>query len=206
MTASPPLSPAAHSALHTPRIMTSASEHGLTGFRGADSYALGWEVSNYRGEEMHWHTGGLPGMVSIMVYLPRLQLGLTMMGNGGNGGAQQVLVFELLDQMMGVPIKERYDWVPILESVEAVALETLRNAEELLYPDTPKGKDAIPLVLPLESYAGVQQFHLHIPLPASRLTETRPTPTPATHPSPSPPPITTKPSSAPSILKSGPSL
>lgn len=156
MTVSAPLSPAGHLALHTPRIITSTSEHGLTGFRGADSYALGWEVSNYRGEEMHWHTGGLPGMVSIMVYLPRLQWGVTMMGNGGNGGSQQVLVFELIDQIMGVSEKERYNWVPVLESMEAVALETLQKAEDLLYPDTPKGEEAIPLILPLESYAGVQ--------------------------------------------------
>lgn len=77
------------------------------------------------------------------------------MGNGGDGAAQQVLIFELLDQMMNIPVHESYDWVPVLEIGEAVRLDKLKNAEKLLYPNTPRGKAAIPLVLPLESYAGV---------------------------------------------------
>lgn len=204
MTASPPLSSVGHRELHTPRMIASTPEYGLTGFRGADTYALGWVVSNYRGEEMHWHTGGLPGMVSIMAYFPRLQWGITMMGNGGNGGAQQVLIFDLLDQMMSVPVQDRYDWVPTLEDREAVALQTLKNAAKLLYPDTPKDKDAIPLVLPLQSYTGVPPSLPHAPHPSFQLTQTRPTPTPATHPSPSPS-SPTPPSTAPSHSKSGPS-
>lgn len=162
MSASAPLSPAGHIALHTPRMVTSTSEHGLTGFRGADTYALGWEVSNYRGEEMQWHTGGLPGMVSIMAYLPRLHWGITMMGNGNSGAAVQVLIFEMLDQMMNLPVQERYDWGHALDTGEAKRLHKLENAKKLLYPDAPRGEDAIPLVLPLESYAGVHSLHLHV--------------------------------------------
>jgi len=112
-------------------------------------------VTNYSGEIMHWHTGGLPGMVSIMLYFPRLQWGMTMMANGGDGSAQQVLVFELIDEMMGVKEGQRFDWAPTLDLRNELALETLKNAEALLYPKTPKGKDKLPLALPLEFYAGV---------------------------------------------------
>lgn len=165
MTRSPPLSPRAHQSLHHPRIITSAIS-SATGFRGADAYALGWDVANYRGEEMQWHTGGLPGFVTIMLYFPRLQWGMVMMGNGGWGNAQLVLMFEMIDEMMGVPVGERFDWVPGLEAQEAMALERLKNAEELLFPDAPKGKDAIPLPLPLEAYTGVR---LSFPVPSDNL-------------------------------------
>lgn len=158
MTGSDPLSPAGHRALRSPRMSGGISTeeiNGLAGFRGVGSYALGWEVSNYRGEEMIWHTGGLPGFVTIMMYFPRLQWGITMMANGGTGGAMQILIFKLIDDMLGIPKKERHDWVPSLERIKQRELEIFKNARTVLYPNAPKEKDSIPLSLPLESYAGV---------------------------------------------------
>ena len=155
MTNSAPISPAGHLALHSPRIISGAIMEGDSGFRGSDACALGWEVSNYRGEVMMWHTGGLPGFTSIMMYFPRLQWGVTMMTNGGEGGAIQVLIFKLIDDMMGVSEQERVDWAPMMELHASVKLEKLKNAKRLLYPKAPEEKDSIPLSLPLESYAGV---------------------------------------------------
>ena len=155
MTMSAPLSPAAHHTLRLPRSIIGLVPELPAGFRGSDEYALGWMVSNYRGEVMIWHTGVLPGFTTIMMYFPRLQWGLTMMANGGVGGAIQVLVFKMIDDMLKVPEQDRYDWTPTLALRELVALETLKNARNLLYPDAPKGKDSIRLSLPLKSYAGV---------------------------------------------------
>lgn len=155
MTMSAPLSPAAHRSLRQPRSISGPFQESPTGFRGSENYALGWEISNYRGEVMIWHTGGLPGFTTIMMYFPRLQWDLTMMANGGTGGAIQVLVFKMIDDMLGVPERSRYDWVPTLELQELSNLETLKNARHFLYPNAPKHEDSIPLSLPLESYAGV---------------------------------------------------
>ena len=149
------LSPAGHHALHSPRTISGPLTEEMTGFRGFEAYALGWEVSNYRGEVMIWHTGGLPGFTSVMMYFPRLQWGLTMMANSGEGGAIQILIIKLIDDMLGIPEQERFDWAPVMELHELLELETLKNAKHLLYPNAPKGKDSIPLSLPLESYAGV---------------------------------------------------
>jgi CubicO group peptidase (beta-lactamase class C family) len=44
-----------------------------TGFRGSHIYALGLAISNYRGEVMIWHSGGLPGFGTVMAFLPRLE-------------------------------------------------------------------------------------------------------------------------------------
>lgn len=155
MTMSAPLSPGGHEALRSPRIITGPITEGSTGFRGSSAYALGWEVSNYRGEDMLWHTGGLPGFSTVMTYFPRLQWGITMMANGGQGAAIQVLLFKLIDDMLGVPEQERFDWVPMAEQIEKLEMVILKNARQLLYPKAPKEEDSIPLSLPLESYAGV---------------------------------------------------
>ena len=159
MTESAPLSPSGHRALRWPRTSGGISDEELdrlAGFRGVGAYALGWQVSNYRGEEMIWHTGGLPGFSTIMMYFPRLQWGLAMMANGGTGGAIQVLVFNLIDDMLDIPKEERYDWAPSLEQMEQRALEKSKNARTVMYPNAPKEEDSIPLSLPLESYAGVR--------------------------------------------------
>ena len=155
MTMSAPISPAGHRALRLPRIIIDPIAEESTGFRGPNAYALGWEVSNYRGEVLHWHTGGLPGFSTVMMFFPRLQWGVTMMTNGGEGAAIQVLVFKLIDDMLGIPKQGRFDWTPILESLEARELETLRSAKQILYPNAPQGNDSLPLSVPLESYTGV---------------------------------------------------
>ena len=156
MSMSAPLSPAGHQALRLPRIFTGPVAAETTGFRGSSSYALGWEINNYRGEDLIWHSGGLPGYSTVMMYFPRLQWGVTMMANAGQGGAIPVLVFKLLDDMLGIPEQERFDWVPTLKLLEILSIETLKKARYILYPNAPKEKDAIPLSLPLESYTGVQ--------------------------------------------------
>lgn len=155
MTMSAPLSLAGHRALRLPRIISGPVTEQSTGFRGFQSYALGWEVSNYRGEVLLWHSGVLPGFKSVMMYFPRLQWGVTMMANGGPGGAIQSLIFNLIDNMLGIPEQERFNWATVLARIELTELETLKNAETILFPSAPKGKDAIPLSLPLEFYSGV---------------------------------------------------
>ena len=158
MSMSAPLSPAGHQALRSPRIFSGPVAGETTGFRGSSAYALGWEVSNYRGEDLIWHSGGLPGYSTIMMYFPRMQWGVTMMANGGQGGAGgaiQVLVFKLIDDMLGIPEQEQFDWAPTLELIEVLVIETLKKARDILCPNAPKEKDAIALSLPLESYTGV---------------------------------------------------
>ena len=93
-----------------------------------------------------------------MMYFPRLQWGVTMMANGGRGGqggAIQVLVYKLIDDMLGIPEQERFDCASMLDFTERLEIETLKKARSIFYPTAPKEKDAIPLSLPLKSYTGV---------------------------------------------------
>ena len=45
----------------------------------------------------------------MMIYFPRLQWGVTMMANGEQNAAIQILVFKLNDDILGVPEQDRFD-------------------------------------------------------------------------------------------------
>ena len=164
MTRDPPLSSAAHDALHFPRISLPPflpPQHiEKSGFRGVDGYALAWFISNYRGEVMIWHPGDLLGFATMMAYLPRRQWGFTIMANSGQGGrsATQILLFRLLDDILGTPESERLSWNAVLERGVERAAESLRDPARHLYPDAPSGDKAIPLTIPLSCYSGVRSF------------------------------------------------
>jgi CubicO group peptidase (beta-lactamase class C family) len=53
-------------------------------FRG---YGLGWELTDLKGNLQVSHTGGLPGMLSIVTMYPDLNLGIVILTNTENGGA-----------------------------------------------------------------------------------------------------------------------
>lgn len=161
-----PLSPAAHNALHFPRINLPPSFLNFlthTGYRVVHGYALGWFISNYRGEVMIWHSGGIEGFATIMAYLPRKQWGFTMMANNVLGGtaAEQILVFELLDNLLETPESERLSWSAVIERELEQAKGVLNHAAKHLFPDAPLGDKAIPLSLPLSHYSGVRLPGIH---------------------------------------------
>lgn len=72
---------------------------------------------------MIWHSGGLPGFGTVMAFLPKLQWGVDVMANSVGGGStvEQVLMHRLMDDLLGVPEEERFDW-------EANEEKTLRQA------------------------------------------------------------------------------
>ena len=158
MAMTPPLSHTAHENLRFPRTNLRIFEH--SGFRGVDGYSLGWMISNYRGESVIWHAGGLPGFATMMAYLPQRQWGFTIMTNSGVGGttAWQILSFRLLDDLIGIPESGRLSWGAVVERDFQKVTENLRNPVKYLYPHAPLDENAIPLTLPLGHYAGVQSF------------------------------------------------
>jgi CubicO group peptidase (beta-lactamase class C family) len=50
-------------------------------------YGLGWGLSDIKGNLKVTHTGGLPGMLSIVTMYPDLNLGIVILTNTENGGA-----------------------------------------------------------------------------------------------------------------------
>ena len=52
-----------------------------------NGYGLGWDLSDEKGNLKISHTGGLPGMLSIVTMYPDLNLGIVILTNTENGGA-----------------------------------------------------------------------------------------------------------------------
>ena len=93
------------------------------------TYALGWNVSDYRGHKMVHHTGGLAGMVTRLTMIPEMQLGVVVLTNQEAGSAFNAVTYTVLDHYMGAA---GTDWVEALAAAqkkrEAAAADTILKA------------------------------------------------------------------------------
>jgi len=71
-------------------------------------YALGLGVRDYRGERMLTHTGGLPGYLSQVAFMPDRRLGVVVLTNQESGGAFNSITYHVLDHYMDAP---DWDWL-----------------------------------------------------------------------------------------------
>src|SRR5690606_31544784 len=74
-------------------------------FRG---YAQGWNVSDYRGERLVWHTGGWPGFYSRITLVPEHELGVIVLTSAESGAAFNAITHEVVDAFLGAP---EHDWI-----------------------------------------------------------------------------------------------
>ena len=111
---------------------------------------------------MIWHNGGLEGFATMMAYLPRKQWGFAMMANTVLGGtaAEQIVSYNLLDDLLETPESERLSWSAVVERGLKQATEILKHPARHLFPDAPQGAEVIPLSLPLSHYSGVRLLRL----------------------------------------------
>lgn len=72
-----------------------------------NSYALGWNVRDYRGERVIMHGGGVYGSITRLVLLPDRNVGFFLATNSEEAALLTGLQFELLDHYLGL---ERRDW------------------------------------------------------------------------------------------------
>jgi len=77
-------------------------------------YALGWEVRDYAGARILWHSGGVFGFVTVVVMIPDKNVGFAITQNSEDGQARFGLMYELLDHYLGRP---RKDWPAVITRV-----------------------------------------------------------------------------------------
>jgi CubicO group peptidase (beta-lactamase class C family) len=75
-------------------------------------YALGLNVSDYRGNRTIGHGGGLPGFISDVVMVPGKNLGIAIMTNGQVRAGITILRSQLLDHYLGA---NGTDWFPLVQ-------------------------------------------------------------------------------------------
>jgi CubicO group peptidase (beta-lactamase class C family) len=111
-------------------------------------YALGLEVRDYRSRLLLTHTGGLPGYVSRVAWLPEVGVGVAVLTNQESGQAYNAVTYSVLDHYLGV---NDTNWVPTYEKFRAAAAEQLRKTESAT---SAARADRSTPSLPLGSYAG----------------------------------------------------
>lgn len=81
-------------------------------------YALGFNVQDYRGVKIATHTGGLPGYVSEVTFVPSLKLGIAVLTNQESGAAFRAVTYRVLDHFMASP---GTDWSAAFDSLQRAA-------------------------------------------------------------------------------------
>ncbi|KAH8666343.1 putative penicillin-binding protein [Xylariales sp. PMI_506] len=147
----PPLSKAGHDAVRTPRVVPAGGRAGYDNFM---SYSLGWFVNTHKGHRLFTHSGGMEAYATELFFFPDLKFGVITMGNTASTSAFAglVLLWKLIDDKLGVPESERYDWDNALKKRLQTTLSKFDDAAEKLYPERPN--PPIPSSLHLEAYTG----------------------------------------------------
>src|SRR4030095_14070131 len=65
--------------------------------------ALGWEVRDYAGTRILWHSGGIFGFVTVVVLIPEKNVGFAITQNSEDGQARVGLIYGLIDHYLGPP-------------------------------------------------------------------------------------------------------
>ena len=67
------------------------------------TYALGWDVQDYRGARLVWHGGADLGFLTVVALLPEKNVGFSIEINSEDGAIIRGLMDELLDHYLGLP-------------------------------------------------------------------------------------------------------
>ncbi|HKP75139.1 MAG TPA: DUF3471 domain-containing protein [Longimicrobiaceae bacterium] len=125
---------------------------------GWPGYAMGWQVMDYRGHPMLWHTGNADGQPAMMAILPQDRIGVVVMVNTwGAGLLHAMLVNRILDEYLGYPPR---DWsgemLPRKAAIRAGYDDAVREMSATRVSGTAPSH-------PLAAYAGVYVDSLYGP-------------------------------------------
>ncbi|MDE2407165.1 MAG: serine hydrolase [Xanthomonadaceae bacterium] len=114
----------------------------------AMGYAQGWQLSDYAGHKLVWHTGGWPGQVSRLTLLPNEKIGVVVLTSAEAGVAFNAITYEALDMLLG---KSGNDW---LKGYAAAFAKAQGNADEDWQKHVAARDANSRSSLPLAKYAG----------------------------------------------------
>ncbi len=111
------------------------------------TYALGWDVQDYRGARLVWHGGAVLGFLTAVVLLPDKNVGFAIEINSEDGAIIRGVMDELLDHYLGLP---NGNWPE-----KFIAYSDKKKAEALKAFQTKTAKPArVGPSLPVARYAG----------------------------------------------------
>jgi CubicO group peptidase (beta-lactamase class C family) len=112
-----------------------------------NTYALGWDVRDYRGAKIVWHGGAVFGFLAAVVLVPEKHVGFSILINSEDGEIINGLLFELLDHYLAQPAS---DWPAKFRSLKQQRMtDALKTYQAAAASPAQVGPS-----LPLERYAG----------------------------------------------------
>ena len=111
------------------------------------TYALGWDVQDYRGHKIVWHGGAVFGFLTAVVLIPEKQVGFSIEINSEDGAIILGLMYELLDHYLGLP---KDSWP---EKITADRRQRVQEALKM-YQSAAATPAKVGPSLPLERYVG----------------------------------------------------
>ena len=94
----------------SPQIVSHSigAEFGLQDLIHMEAYGLGWMILSYRGELLLFHGGNVEGFSSVLLYLPRRKLCISMLTNKNMTPLAYIVSTSILDSIAGLP---PIDWL-----------------------------------------------------------------------------------------------
>ncbi len=111
-------------------------------------YGMGWQIMDYRGHPLHWHTGNGGGQIVFMALLPRDRLGVVVLVNTWSAPlVHAALINRIVDTYLGYPPR---DWAG--EALARVPPMVQAQDSAQRAADAMKSNDPPPF--PLAAYQG----------------------------------------------------
>ncbi|XXG95698.1 hypothetical protein Hte_001968 [Hypoxylon texense] len=128
------------------------------GYDAPLAYALGWLLGTYKGRRVFTHGGGMEAHGAEVYFFPDLAYGVVTLANTAvtSNMAGMELAWRLINDRIGVPEEERFDWAGSSKKTLDEQLKLADTAIEKLYPD--RADPPLPRALPLQDYVGTY-FH-----------------------------------------------
>jgi CubicO group peptidase (beta-lactamase class C family) len=145
------VSVASMEAMHSPQVIipTTAAMRASRGVDYFAGYGFGWQVFDYHGRPMLWHSGNGDGMPSYMAILPKQKLGVIVMTNTWVARLLHgALAGYILDTLLGVELTDNAKGAIDLERTDRE-----RYAAAVAEEDKKRVKNTHPSVA-LAEYAG----------------------------------------------------
>ena len=133
----------------TPIPVRGRARPGLEHLRpNLSGYALGFGVSDYRGQLRLQHSGGLPGYVSLVTMIPSQRLGVAVLTNQESGEAFNAITLRAIDHYLRAP---EIDYVDRFAALR----DTARAQSKQMAQRVVAARDSLSgPSLPLAKYAG----------------------------------------------------
>ncbi|HXB01158.1 MAG TPA: serine hydrolase [Steroidobacteraceae bacterium] len=132
-----------------------------------NTYALGWDVRDYRGTRIVWHGGAVLGFKTAVVLIPEKHVGFSIEINSEDSEIIVGLMYELLDHYLGI---RSNDWPAKFIALKQQRLEKALQAYHAAAAKPAKVGPSLPLARYAGTYADPWYGNIEIAQAAGKLT------------------------------------